>query len=142
MKKTPSVKNQKHLELENSLKRALADYQNLKKRNEKDKKDFVRFATASALDKFLAVLDDLERAQTHLKNEGLKIAIDQFVKVLNSEGVEEIKLLNTTFDPNTSDCTELVKGKKNQIIKIIKKGYTLNSRVLRPAQVKVGKGEK
>jgi len=142
MKKTPPVKNKKHLELENRLKRALADYQNLKKRNEKDKKDFIEFATASVLDKFLSVFDNLERAQAHLKDEGLKIAIDQFVKVLNSEGVEEIKLLNTTFDPNTSDCTELVKGKKNQIIKIIKKGYTLNSRVLRPAQVKVGKGEK
>jgi len=142
MSKQPLSKKHKHLELENLLKRALADYQNLKKRVDQDKKDFVKFATASVLDKFLSVLDDLERTQNHLKNDGLKLSIDQFKKVLSSEGVEEIKVLNTPFDPNTSDCTELIKGKKNKIIEIVKKGYTLHGKVLQPAQVKVGKGEK
>jgi len=142
MPKQSLSKKYKHLELENLLKRALADYQNLKKRVDQDKKDFVKFATASVLDKFLSVLDDLERAQSHLKNDGLKLSIDQFQKVLSSEGVEEIKVLNTPFDPNTSDCTELIKGKKNQIIEIVKKGYTLHGKVLQPVQVKVGKGEK
>ena len=131
----------KHIpDLENKLKRALADYQNLSKRIEKDKLEFVKFASASLIDKLLLVLDDLERAQAHLKNKGLNLAINQFKNILKSENVTELKLKNTVFDPLTADCVELVSGKKNLVISIIKKGYTLNGRVLRPAQVKVGKG--
>lgn len=138
--KKRSVKPTKPIDLENRLKRALADYQNLKKRLDKEKQAYLKFATASVLDKFLSVLDDLERAYSHLKDPGLKLTLDQFKQVLSSEGVEEIKALNTKFDPHTADCTELVKGPKNKIIAITQKGYTLHDRVLRPAQVKVGKG--
>jgi len=127
-------------DLENKLKRALADYQNLKKRFDKEKIEFIKFSSAGILDKLLPVLDDLERAQSHLKDNGLKMTLSQLKSVLKSEGVEEIKVSNTVFDPNLADCVELVKGKKNQIIAIIKKGYLLNGKVLRPAQVKVGQG--
>ncbi len=140
MKTTHLSKATKSVDLENKLKRALADYQNLKKRLDKDKQDFVKFSNAALLDKFLPVLDDFERASAHLKNPGLKLALDKFNQVLISESVVEIKVLNTKFDPQTSDCAELVKGPKNKIISVIKKGYTLHNRVLRPAQVKVGKG--
>ncbi|MEA3355448.1 MAG: nucleotide exchange factor GrpE [Patescibacteria group bacterium] len=133
MKKSP-IKNQ--------LKRALADYQNLKKRIEKDKSDYVKFAISSIIDKLLSVLDDLERADQHLKDKGLKLAINQFKSILDLEGVKEIKVLNQEFDPKTSDCVELIKGPKNKIIEIIKKGYTIHEKVLRPAQVKVGQGGK
>lgn len=126
--------------LEEQLKRCLADYQNLKKRVENDKSDFVKFANASVIDKLLSVLDDLERAEKHLKNKGLSLVLNQFRSVLKSEGVEELKLLNQKFDPQTADCAELVKGKKNKTIEIIQKGYTLYGKVLRPAKVKVGKG--
>ena len=132
-KKTP-IKNQ--------LKRALADYQNLKRRVEKDKYEYVKFATSAIIDKLLSVLDDLEKASKHLKDQGLKLAINQFKSILELEGVKEIKNLNKQFDPQTSDCVELVKGEKNKIIEIIKKGYTLHGKVLRPAQVKVGQGGK
>ena len=131
MKKSPTT---------DQLKRALADYQNLKKRVEKDHLDYVKYATSSLIDKFLSVLDDLERADKHLQDQGLKLAIDQFNAILNSEGVKEIKVINQEFDPQTSDCLELVAGEKNKIIEIIKKGYYLHEKVLRPALVKVGSG--
>lgn len=124
------------------LKRALADYQNLKKRVEKEKLDYVKFATSSLIDKLLSVIDDLERADNHLKDKGLRLAIDQFRSILNLEGVKEIEVLGLEFDPQTSDCVELVKGSKNKIIEVTKKGYYLNEKVLRPAQVKVGQGGK
>ncbi len=127
-------------QLETQLKRALADYQNLEKRLKADKTDFIKFANASLIDKLLSVLDDLERAENHLKDKGLKMAIDQFRQILHSEGVEELKVKNTGFDPQTSDCAELVIGPKNKIINIIQKGYSLNGKVLRPAKVKVGQG--
>ncbi|MBU1084852.1 MAG: nucleotide exchange factor GrpE [Candidatus Beckwithbacteria bacterium] len=133
MKKSPS---------KDQLKRALADYQNLKRRIEKDKYNYAKFATSSIIDKLLSVLDDLERADQHLKDQGLKLAINQFKSILDLEGVKEIKVLNKEFDPQTSDCVELIKGEKNKIIEIIKKGYTIHEKVLRPAQVKVGQGGK
>ena len=138
--KPVSKKPLSRVQLENQLKRSLADYQNLKKRIETDKDEFIKFASATVIDKLLSVLDDLERAETHLKDKGLKLALDQFRQVLKSEGVEELKVINTDFDPQTSDCQQLVKGPKNKIINIIQKGYLLNGKVLRPAKVKVGQG--
>lgn len=123
-------------------KRALADYANLEKRVENQKKDFVKFSNASLLDKLLAVLDDLERAEIHLKNKGLTLAVNQFRSVLKTEGIKEIKAKGTKFNPKEMDCVEMTKGIKNQVINIVQKGYLLNNKVLRPAKVKVGSGGK
>ncbi len=126
--------------LENQLKHTLADYQNLQKRVAGDQQDFIKFANADLLTKLLPVLDDLEKTQEHLKNAGLQLTIDKFKSVLQTEGISEIKLLNTVFDPKTAECAELVPGKKDYIIEIVQTGYALANRVLRPARVKVGKG--
>ncbi len=127
-------------ELTNKWTRALADYQNLEKRVEQERTEFVKFCNASLLDKILIVLDDLERAEKHLKNEGLSLTIDKLHSVLKSEGVEELSALNNKFNPETMDCLELVEGQKNIVIEVIQKGYLLNNKILRPAKVKVGKG--
>lgn len=127
-------------DLENRLKRAMADYQNLQKRFLAEKKDYIKFANAVLLDKLLPVLDDLIRAQQHLKDSGLKLVLDQFKLVLESEGVVPIKALNLKFDPQTMDCMETVSGPKNKVVEVLQPGYTLYGRVLRPARVKVGKG--
>lgn len=124
--------------LENQLKRALADYQNLVKRVNEDKQDFIKFANADLLAKLLPVLDDLEKTQEHLKNAGLQLTIDKFKSVLQAEGISKIKLLNTVFDPKNAECVELIPGKKDYIIEIVQTGYALANRVLRPARVKVG----
>jgi molecular chaperone GrpE len=126
--------------LENQLKRTLADYQNLQKRVVADQQDFVKFANAVLLTKLLPVLDDLVRAAAHLKDQGLQLAINQLKSVFDSEGVTELKLINTPFDPKTAECVETILGKKDYIIEIVQAGYTLNGKVLRPARVKVGKG--
>ena len=126
--------------LENQLKRTLADYQNLQKRIVGDQQDFVKFANADLLTKLLPLLDDLNRANAHLKNQGLQLTIDQFKSILEFEGVKELQLLNTPFDPKNAECVELVPGKKDYIIEIVQTGYALQGRVLRPARAKVGKG--
>lgn len=137
----PDLKEQL-ADLENKWKRALADYANLEKRIDQEKQAFVKYANASLLDKLLAVLDDLERAEAHLKNKGLALALDQFRSVLKTEGIEEIKVKEQNFDPQTMDCVEMIKGEKNKVIKVTQKGYLLNNKVLRPAKVMVGKGGK
>ena len=127
-------------ELTSKWKRAVADYHNLEKRVREEKTEFVKFANAGLLDKLLEVLDDLERAEVHLKNKGLSLILSQFRSVLNTEGIREIKALKTKFDPETMDCVEMVIGPKNRVMEIVGKGYFLNNKVLRPAKVKVGKG--
>ncbi|MEK7622878.1 MAG: nucleotide exchange factor GrpE [Patescibacteria group bacterium] len=128
-------------ELENNLKRALADYQNLKKRSEEERAILAKFSASVVLAKLLPVLDDLKRAQAHLQDPGLDLAVKQFLTVLVEEGVKEINLLNQPFNPQFAECTEMVPGPKNQVMEVINQGYTLYDRILRPAKVKVGKGD-
>lgn len=127
-------------DLEGKWKRALADYHNLEKRVSAQQSEFVKFASAALIDKLLAVLDDLERAVAHSQDQGLSLIVNQFSQVLKSEGVAEIKAKGEAFNPETMDAVEMVKGKKNTVMKVITKGYTLNSKALRPAKVEVGKG--
>ncbi len=125
-------------ELEENWKRALADYQNLEKRIKQEKEIFVRLATASVIDKTLGVLDDLDRANQHLKDEGLNLVVKRFKDVLESEGVKEINVEGREFDPKTMECVEMVAGPNNRIISVVQKGYTLNDQLIRPVKVKVG----
>ncbi len=130
----------KKTDLENNLKRALADYQNLKKRSEEERGLLAKFSSSVILAKLLSVLDDLKRAQAHLQDQGLDLAMKQFLTVLAEEGVKEINLLNQPFNPQLSECVEMVLGPKNQVMEVINQGYTLYDRILRPAKVKVGNG--
>lgn len=131
-------KAQKPEDFENRFKRVLADYANLEKRIEREKSDFIQLANAQILDKLLPVLDDLELCEEHLKDKGVSLVYNQFRGILQSEGVEEIKALGEKFNPETMDCVEMVTGPKDQVMAVILKGYLLNSKVLRPAKVKVG----
>lgn len=126
---------------EEQLKRALADYQNLTKRVEADRVEFIKYVLTQFLAKLLPVIDDLEAAEAHIKDQGLTLAVDKLKTILNEEGVEEMTVLNRAFDPKLAECLELVPGKKDQVVGIAQKGYLLNDKVLRPARVKVGKGD-
>ncbi len=128
------------IELDNKWKRALADYANLEKRVEKEKREFVKFSKAQLLVKLLSILDDLQRCESHLKDEGLTLTINRFKEILEAEGVEEIEALNEDFNPNLMEVTEMVKGSKNKVLEVILKGYLLNNKIIRPAKVKVGGG--
>ena len=132
------VKKVKATSLENDLRRALADYANLEKRVNREKAAFAKFANAVLIEKVLAALDGLERAEKHLQDKGLTLALGQLKTALLSEGVEEIEVIGKEFDVNEMDCVEVIEGKKNRVAEIVNKGYKLNGRVLRPAKVKIG----
>lgn len=129
-------------ELEQKLKQALADYHNLTARIEKRRNGWQEEASARIIDKLLDVYDDLVRARTHLKDRGLAMAVSQFWAILESEGVEEAETKGQEFDPEAMDCLEVVSGPKNKVVETIKKGYILKGKIIRPAEVKVGKGGK
>src|SRR3972149_633490 len=106
---------------EEQLKRALADYQNLKKRVEADQVEFIKYVLSQFLLKLLPVVDDLEAAQSYLKDQGLVLAVNKFKMILTEEGVKEMSLINQAFDPKLADCLELTTGKKDQIIEVSQK---------------------
>ncbi|MEK7064730.1 MAG: nucleotide exchange factor GrpE [Patescibacteria group bacterium] len=139
MVKTKSLKDQIAF-LDDKFKRALADYQNQEKRYEAQKSLLAKFANETLLTQILPVVDDLERAQSHLQDAGLGHVIKTFHQVLASEGVSIIESDQADFDPATMDCAEVVAGPKDKIVKTITKGYRLFDKVLRPAKVEVGDG--
>jgi len=141
MKKKANLQQRVSL-LEEQLKRALADYQNLEKRIRKETERWQQDRFFHLADKLLGVLDNLERAEKHLQDPGLKMAVNQFRKVLASEGIEEIKSDGEVFNPETMDCVAVVTGPKDVVVETLSKGYSLNNVVIRPAKVKVGSGKK
>jgi len=129
-------------DLTDKWKRALADYQNLEKRIEGERRDFVRFAGSGLILKILPALDSLERAEVHLKDEGLSLAVKQLKDVLESEGLERIKTLGEDFDPSEMECIEVAAGKEGKVVREVRAGYKLNDKILRCAQVVVAKKQK
>ena len=139
-KNTPELQRQVD-SLTDRLNRSLADYSNLEKRVESQRQFFVTLATTSIITKMIEVLDDLYLTYQHVSDPGLKIAIDKFISVLQSEGVEEIVAQDKEFDPSTMDCFQVTDGKDNYVISVKKTGYKLNGHVIRPSQVIVGKSD-
>lgn len=135
------VKNNEAIELKSQLTRALADYDNLRKRTEAEKSIWLKFAKQELLIKLLPILDTLEIAQKHLNDKGLEIAVNQFRDVLKEEGVIEIEA--GVFDEGLHEAIDTASGGKDgTIAEIVSKGYKFNDgTVIRHAKVKVYKGE-
>lgn len=139
-KKSAHLKDQRHEELENQLRRALADYQNLERRVGEERRLFSTLSSALLIEKFLPVLDNLESAQKHLNDQGLEIVIRQFKDILASESVEEIEAVGSQFDPNLHEAAEVQAGQNdNTVASVLAKGYKIGDKVLRPARVVVEK---
>ena len=126
-------------ELTHKWKLAVADYQNLQRRISEQQQGFIKFANAALISQLLSVVDDLERAKEHLKDEGLQLVVNRFKDVLKAEGVTEIEAAGKQFDPNLMEGAERIADKDNFVVKVIMPGYSLNGKVLRPAKVIVGK---
>ena len=122
------------------LKRTLADYQNLERRIEEERKQLAKLSALLLIEKLLPILDNLENAQAHLSDEGLAMVIKQFRDTLSSEGVEEISAEGQEFNPNFHDAVEIQRADSdNKIVKVVTKGYKIEDKVIRPAKVVVTK---
>jgi len=126
-------------DLENQLKRVLADYQNLEKRVAQDKSDWIRSANKGLILKLLPVLDDLMTANEHLKNEGLGLIIQKFLGILAQEGVTLVaSLKNAKFDANIMEPIGMGDGEEGRVIEQVRPAYKQHDQILRHAQVIVG----
>lgn len=126
-------------EFEDKYKRALADYQNLERRTEEQKREWIMQASKNVILKILPVLDTLMLAQKHIEDKGLTISIDQFLKALQDEGITRIKAVGEKFDPHLMEAIGTMEGKEGQVLEEVRTGYRLYDTVLRSAQVIVGK---
>lgn len=130
---------QKLEEADNNFRRALADYQNLQKRFNEERRSLILASNRDLILRILSVLDTLELANKHDESEGLKVSIKQFLDVLKSEGVEKIETNDKEFNPATMEAIAIDKGPDGKVLEEIRPGYILNEKLLRAAQVKVGK---
>ena len=136
----------KLMELTQISQHALADLQNFKKRTEEEKVKFVAFANASLISDLLPILDNINRAITHLPEDpaarewasGIMAIIKNLEEVLKARGLETINAVGQTFDPTLHEALMTEPGSKDQIIKELEKGYKLADRILRRAKVTVG----
>lgn len=127
-------------EFKNKYLRALADYQNLEKRVSDERFELMKMANKNLLIKILPFLDNLEKAEIFVKNEGLKISKEHFLQILKEVGLEEINLLNKDFDPNLAEAIDIVPGiEDNKVVEVLRKGYKFEDKIIRVAQVKVSK---
>lgn len=127
------------------LKRIMAEFENYKKRSNKEREALYNSLLADIIASFLPVIDNLEKAvQAKTEDEGYKQGIElvlkQFVDVLTKFGVEEIKTVGETFDPEIHEAVSSIqdetKGEK-EIVQEFRKGYKIGTKVIRHAMVVV-----
>ncbi|MCK5305955.1 MAG: nucleotide exchange factor GrpE [Candidatus Omnitrophica bacterium] len=129
---------------------AKAEFENAKKRAEREKIEFVKFANDDLISKLLPVLDNFRRAveascENHSVEDvlaGIKLIDKQFEDTLKDFGLTLIDALGTKFDPHCQDAVgyeDTDKYEDGVVTEELQKGYLLNGRLLRPAMVKVAK---
>lgn len=130
--------------------RAHADFENSKKRLEKDKNNAVSYANESFAKDILSVLDSFENALAAMKSgeesdseayekmvEGVNLTYDQLKKILEKNSIKEIGC-EGEFDPEVHQAIMQVESDEHEsgeIVQVMQKGYTIKERVLRPAMV-------
>jgi molecular chaperone GrpE len=136
--------------LREALLRKTADFENLKRRTEREKSEFFRFALVDVFSDLLGVLDNFERALQHLAagdaaagsdvHVGIEMISRQLGEVLRKFGLSEVPALGLPFDPNVHEAVvreETREAEPFTILGVLQKGYLINDRLLRPAKVKV-----
>jgi len=132
--------------------RALAEYDNLKKRFEKEKTDTIKFSNQLLIMELFPIMDSFDSAINSVESsndkesflKGLKMLQKEFHRILEMNGLKKIKSVGEKFDPGVHQAEEEVATDKfptGIVAEEIMSGYMLNDRVLRPALVKVSKGK-
>lgn len=117
--------------------RALADYQNLVRRNREERIAVFKLAGKELMEKLLPALDNLNKAAEHLNDQGLNMVVQELWRQLKEYGVEEIEVMGKKFDVNTMEAIEK-KGKGEKVVAVMQRGYILNGEVLQHAKVVLG----
>ncbi len=140
-------------ELEDQRLRDLAEFENIKKRLEREKQQAIAYAHEQFARDLLAVIDSLDNAQLsvddtqeseealHRIKEGIALTLEQFKKVFARHGIELVDM-EEGFNPNFHEAVMQVESdahEKGDIVQVLQKGYKIKDRVLRPAMVSIAK---
>ncbi len=132
-------------ELTDRYKRVLAEFENHKKRSQKERDNLYNMILADIIGNILPILDNLENAvKVETKDEefkkGIELVLKQFQDTLKAKGVEEIKTVGETFDPELHEAVSSIqdetKGEK-EIVQEYRKGYKIGTKVIRHSMVVV-----
>ena len=137
--------------------RLKADFENYRKRIEKEKPDLIQWGKSELLLNIMPLYDILLSAHEHIKNvdsekcsknqieeliKGLDMIFKEFSKFFENQGIREIDILNKPYDPMNCEIISIVDGdEKNDglVVEVLQKGYVFGSKLLRPAKVKIAK---
>ena len=150
------------LELEDQLKRAVADYKNLERRFEEEKRETIRYANKELITNLLPAFDTLLLAGKYTTDESVRLTIIRILDILKENGIEKITTENVKYNAETMEAVEVVtddpsagrstlrdelsgsdsksSGQEDKVIEEIRPGFTINGKLIRAAQVKVGRG--
>jgi molecular chaperone GrpE len=132
-------------ELADRLLRARAEFENARRRSERERSEFLQFAAMDLVKELLPVLDDFERAlqiETADRNyaKGVELIDQRLYETLKKLGLEPIETVGRQFDPNLQQAVERVEtdeAKDQTVLGEFQKGYTFKGKLLRPAMVRV-----
>lgn len=127
-----------------------AEFDNFRRRTNKEKYDIIQQASKELVQELLPVLDDFERALGTIKDaqsehpafNGVELIYSKFRKIMERRGLEEIEARDQEFDPEFHEAMTKVPAsspeQKGKVIDVIEKGYKLNDKIIRHAKVVVG----
>ncbi len=131
--------------LEDQLLRRQADFENFRRRVERDRSDFIQFAGMELVTELLPVLDDLERALKAPSSDpeyvrGIELIYQRFYNALKKMGLEPIEAAGKPFDPNVHQAVDKVateEAEDQTVLDEYQRGYNFKGKLLRPSMVKV-----
>ena len=136
-------------DLYDRLLRKTAEFDNFRKRVERDRKDMIEWAAADVIGDLLSIVDDFDRAlaapappEAQSFRAGLELIQRQLAELLKKRGVSTIEALGADFDPHQHQAVayeEVAGAREGEVVGVMGKGYKLGDRLLRPALVKVAK---
>ena len=136
-------------DLYDRLLRKTAEFDNFRKRVERDRKEMIEWAAADVISDLLTVVDDFDRAlaadappEAQPFKAGLELIQRQLADLLKKRGVSPVDALGADFDPHLHQAVayeEVAGAREGEVVGVMAKGYKLGDRLLRPALVKVAK---
>lgn len=144
----PSDQSEEVRKLSDRLMRTVADFENFRKRAEREKVDFQRYAIANLMKNILPVLDNFDRGLDHAEegdefHKGVLLIYKQLYDILRKNGLKPVEESGVRFDPNLHEAVireEDSSVPNHTVVAILQKGYFLHDRLLRPAMVRVAVG--
>ena len=143
-------KTRESKEYYDSLLRLRAEFENFRKRSEREKSEVFRFSQEALIKELFSAVDNFELALNAAErnkdfdsfHKGVDMIYKELKKVMEKEGVVEIKSEGSKIDPHQHEVISHEPGNGEEeevVVEVIRKGYMMNEKVLRPAMVKVGK---